>query len=226
MSLTVNIWKGFQDGWGNKLSQKEVSRYLKWGRPIIVENLGEDTFSVFCRETGNEFARLQLAAPKFRQSINKTNFRYGVFGLSIYRALVNEFGFKKERAAGVLTEIMCEVAKQVIEHSLSTRFFLSNIAKFKPLKSMMERSMFSLSEQDGWFIRKAESEAYLAVDIRQCGLVKWLGEQGAPEICSAFCETDYVTAKYMKGLRFVRTKTLANGDSICDFRYFKENKKQ
>jgi hypothetical protein len=207
----------------SEMSWKEVSGYLKWGRPIIIKNLGEGEFGGFCRETKGEFARLQPQAPKFRQSINKTNFRYGVFGLSIYRVLVNDFGFEKERAVGLLTEIMCGVTKQDIEHSLFTRLSLSSVAKLKPLKSMMERSMFSLSEQDGWFIRKAESEAYLAFDVRQCGLVKWLEEQGAPEICSAFCETDHVSAKYMKGLRFVRAKTLANGDDLCDFRYFKEH---
>ena len=208
------------------MNKKELIKLINWCRPVIIKNIRKDNFSIFYKKTIDEFSKLQLNAPKFHQPVNKDNFHFAVFGLSIYKVLKNEFKFKEGKAISILTIIIDEAIKQHCKHLFILRFFMGKMSKSKFVKNMMEKRMLSLNEADGWFIKKAESEAYIAFDIYQCGLLKYLKEQDAPEICCAFCKADYTIAKYMKGLKFVRTKTLANGNNICDFRYFKENKKE
>lgn len=206
------------------MNERKLAKFVNLCRPVIVKNISKDKFGIFYKKTIDEFQKLQPDAPQFHQPVNKDNFRFALFGLSIYRVLANEFEFEEGKAINALTVIIDEAVKQHYKHSPVRRFFMSKIGKFRFLKNMMEKQMLSLNEPNGWSIKKAESDAYIALDIHQCGLLKYLKEQGAPEICCTFCEADYAIATYMQGLKFVRTKTIVNGDDICNFRYIKESK--
>jgi hypothetical protein len=61
--------------------------------------------------------------------------------------------------------------------------------------------------------------------MTKCGLLDWFRDQGASEIAPIACEGDLIRTESLKGLKFIRTKTIANGDEICDFRFVKHNKK-
>jgi len=52
----------------------------------------------------------------------------------------------------------------------------------------------------------------------------WFREQGVLEIAPIACEGDYIQFALWKGLKFIRTKTLAGGDEVCDFRFVKVKK--
>jgi hypothetical protein len=58
-------------------------------------------------------------------------------------------------------------------------------------------------------------------DNTECGIIKFFNQQDAPEIVRYFCMLDEVQAKGYDQL-FFRSKTLANGDDRCDFRYKKK----
>ena len=77
-------------------------------------------------------------------------------------------------------------------------------------------------EEYGWAAEFPKSDAYIAVNVTRCGLVKWFKRQGVPEIAPIACEGDFVWAEFMTGLELRRAKTLAKGDHICDFRYVKK----
>ncbi|MCX6078249.1 MAG: L-2-amino-thiazoline-4-carboxylic acid hydrolase [Chloroflexi bacterium] len=55
------------------------------------------------------------------------------------------------------------------------------------------------------------------VDYTECGIVKYLTEQGAPELAPYLCWLDYPMCAAM-GMGLIRTKTLALGDKKCNFR--------
>ena len=206
------------------MNEKEMIERLNWCHPVIVKYVEENQFDVFRKKTLTESRTLQPQAPTYTQSVNKQNFGLGVFGLSMYRILMREYGFEQAEAIDILGEIISELARQTREHSPFMRFVYSRISRHKFLVNMMNKQMLSLDEPHGWLIEIPESDAYWAMDIVQCGLVKYLAEQGAPEICRVFCDADYVAAEYMTGLELVRTKTLAEGDDVCDFRYFLERR--
>ena len=206
-----------------KMKEKEVVKRLKWSRPVIVKNVGEDRYELFCEKTLNEFQKIEPGSPTYHESMNRQNFSLGVLGLSIYRVLLGEFGFEKAPAFDVLNEFICDTARQTREHSIIMTFMQSKLSSWKFILKMVNKKMEFPYEPDGWSFKIPKSDAYLAMDVLECGLVKYLKEQGAPEICRAFCNADYVAAEYMTGLEFVRTKTLADGGDLCDFRYYKED---
>jgi len=80
----------------------------------------------------------------------------------------------------------------------------------------------SQDEEYGWATEFPESDAYLALNFTRCGLADWFRDQGVPEIAPIACEGDFIVAEFLTGLELKRTKTIAGGDDICDFRYVKE----
>jgi hypothetical protein len=56
------------------------------------------------------------------------------------------------------------------------------------------------------------------VDYTECGIVKYLAEQGAPELAPYLCWLDYPMCAAMR-MGLIRTKTLALGDKKCNFRF-------
>ena len=87
------------------------------------------------------------------------------------------------------------------------------------------KKRMNTTEEKGWLGEIIEDkETVISFNCTQCGLMIWLKDQGAPEICPALCNTDYVTAEYMSGLKLIRTKVIGYGDDICDFRYYLKDK--
>ena len=63
----------------------------------------------------------------------------------------------------------------------------------------------------------------LGYDYTQCGICKLFKDEGCFELAHYMCQMDYPMAD-MIGIKLKRTKTLANGDNVCDFRYSKLDK--
>ncbi|MCT4686538.1 L-2-amino-thiazoline-4-carboxylic acid hydrolase [Vallitalea sp.] len=200
---------------------KQAQKVLKLSNEVIKKNIGKEKMQEFINQTLINYRNIEPYARKYKQNLNKKNFNYGVLGLSMYRTLRDDFRMEQETSVNILTELLKGITAKVIESSRITLFFISKTSKYKFIKKLLEKNMYSLTEPNGWKMKRCKSDAYIAFDICKCGLYDWLVEQGAEEICVAFCETDYVSAKYMKDIKFVRNKTIASGCKVCDFRYYK-----
>jgi hypothetical protein len=88
----------------------------------------------------------------------------------------------------------------------------------------LKRFTFKKDEKYGWASDFPQSDAYIAFNMTKCGLSDWFRDQGAPEIASIACEGDFIWTKLLTGLEFIRTKTIANGNDVCDFRFLKKQK--
>ena len=65
------------------------------------------------------------------------------------------------------------------------------------------------------------NESYdLGYDYHECGICKLCQDEGCPELAVYLCRMDYVLADIMN-MKLVRTGTIAEGASCCDFRYSK-----
>ena len=60
-------------------------------------------------------------------------------------------------------------------------------------------------------------------DIKECAIHKFWRSQGLEEFVPYLCLTDWAKWKSI-GIAVERTRTIANGDEICDFRYCREKK--
>jgi len=214
----------------SKQTQKVVARYrkqwrdyLQWCRPLTEEKIGAANYNCYYQSTFAEFEHLLPELPVFEQAANNNNFHRLPFALSQYRVLLGEFGYTQEAAFETLDALVSEQCRQELEHSPAMRGFMGMMHTWPWLFRQLMGTQIRLSEASGWLFDASEHrEASWAFNCTQCGLMLWLTEQGAPEICPVFCNTDYVTAAYMTGLKLVRTKTIGYGDALCDFGYYGE----
>lgn len=73
---------------------------------------------------------------------------------------------------------------------------------------------------DDWVFEVVEGNGQgfaFGVDYTECGVVKYLAREGAPELAPYLCWIDYPSFAAMS-LRLDRTETLAQGGQRCDFR--------
>lgn len=63
----------------------------------------------------------------------------------------------------------------------------------------------------------------LGYDYHECGICKLCQDEGCPELAAYLCRMDYVLADIMH-MELVRTGTIAEGSSYCDFRYSRPHK--
>ena len=61
------------------------------------------------------------------------------------------------------------------------------------------------------------------LDITECGLVKFWSAQGLEEFTPYLCLTDWALWRAI-GIETMRTQTIANGATYCDFRYIRKGK--
>ena len=73
---------------------------------------------------------------------------------------------------------------------------------------------------DDWVFEIVEGDGrdfVFGVDYTECGVVKYLAREGAPELAPYLCWIDYPQFAAMH-LRLDRTETIAQGGQRCDFR--------
>jgi len=61
------------------------------------------------------------------------------------------------------------------------------------------------------------------LDMTECGLVKFWSAQGLEEFTPYLCLTDWALWRAI-GIKTIRTQTIANGATHCDFRYIRKGK--
>lgn len=62
------------------------------------------------------------------------------------------------------------------------------------------------------------------MDVLSCPVVNALVEIGMPEVAPVMCAIDQVYSTGYRGIKFRRTKSVAEGDDCCDYRYMREKK--
>ena len=72
-----------------------------------------------------------------------------------------------------------------------------------------------------YFVEKDGQDFDYGINYTECGLVKYCKSQGVPELAPYICLNDFPKSRTLgTGLR--RSKTIANGDGFCNFRYKKD----
>ena len=209
--------------------KQEVLQFQKTCRPIIDQQLGAEHYDRFCKATLKEYDGFASRIPVLEDSNNKNLFLANApFMLSTYRALLGEFNLSQKDALDKLLQISNFKHRQKFENpSLVMKFFAPRVARYEFIKDLfLKKFVFKKDEKYGWASEFPQSDAYIAINFTRCGLTDWFRDQGAPEITPIACEGDYIWTRLLTGLKFIRTKTIGNGDKICDFRFVKiENHK-
>ena len=64
-----------------------------------------------------------------------------------------------------------------------------------------------------------DNKTCFAANTYRCFILDTLTQYNVPELTSLYCKTDDWLAGEVPKIRWLRTKTLANGDELCGFRW-------
>jgi hypothetical protein len=176
-----------------------------------------DRLAAVMAAVAEDEAGLQREAPTFRNPVNQGFFANAVSGAALYRTLRN---YGRDDALAAVEAVMAEMVRQDMEGSRLKKLAFANLHRFRPVATLLTALFCRLNEEKGWKARAVDSDAFLAVDFHQCGLLNYFTGLGIPELCCAYCKGDDIVATYLKGLNFQREQLLANGDPVCSFRYY------
>lgn len=79
-----------------------------------------------------------------------------------------------------------------------------------------------MRKSDLWESTQRREKNFFDVTIQKCLWHTACAENGCPELCRLFCDSDNVAYGGLKKLGFARTKTLGCGGDCCDFHFFRK----
>lgn len=223
--LSAGCTKGENE---KEIHKIEIIKFQNWCKPIISELFGANNYNRFCQAALREYDDFASQLPYFEDEMNKSLFTANCpWMLSNYRVLMGEFNLNQKEALDKLRQISnYKHRKKFKNQSIIMKFIYPRIANYDFLRdATLEKFTIKKDEKYGWATVLPKSDAYIAVDFTKCGLTDWFRDQGVPEIAPIACEGDYIQFELWKGLKFIRTKTIAKGDGICDMRFYKIDKK-
>ena len=200
---------------------KDFDKTIKNVKHIFLERYGDEKVSSFIKETRAEYERIIPLLPDVGVKQPFVQFVIGTgMSLAIYNIL---------KKSGEQTE---EIGKLIY---LLSNHIMSSYPKiyYKILGGFYFSKKFIQNAQKGAIIskKKLHPESYVfnfipgdgkafdyGIDYLECASCKFLHQQKADELASYICPIDIIySEKFGWGLK--RTKTIADGNDICDFRF-------
>ena len=190
-------------------------------RRQLTVSLGEQNAREVMGKTQALYRNIVLRSPSIggRENPNIMNVLVAAFVAAIYKA-----------ADGKLSsERMGEVFSNAVEQATAFKLFARFTGKRNFTRHWQDkRHAWAVASQGkvhpadfvSAFVYGKTVNEY-GVNYRECGICKLLQRENCAELAPQLCKFDYVTAKYM-GCTLTRTKTIANGDEMCDF-WFSKN---
>jgi hypothetical protein len=140
--------------------------------------------------------------------------------VTFYRVFVRH-GYAKDQACSVIRESLLESARPMAKafQAMGRLPFFFSLLRF-----MCPASVKTSFGETGWRIEwKENSGRRIAFDAHSCFYDAILKKYGTPELLPFFCELDDIVYGNIPRIKWGRTKTIGNGDAICDFCFFKED---
>lgn len=129
------------------------------------------------------------------------------------------------RKTGLSPEENFRVLEEGIAGSKLFKMFLGSAESYLSEKKMNQRKKLAaethkhIYENDWvWDIVEKDETYDGGYDYTECGVCKLFQDEGAFELAKYVCRLDFVMFD-MIGITLTRTKTIADGDDSCDFRF-------
>ncbi len=202
---------------------REIKSAIPHYRKFIAQDYGKDIAESVVSETIQRFEALLSGIPYIGGSENilTENLYLSAAMLAMYQSL---------KARGGTVE---EIARLIYQGTSSfyTSFPFRLMLRWQgrqlfDRKRIDQRQRAAAASQkkrftEDWIFDVVEGDGKdfeFGVDYTECGIVKYLAEQGAPELAPYLCWLDYPMCKAMQ-VKLVRTETIAQGCERCNFRF-------
>jgi hypothetical protein len=201
-------------------------RYKKYFAQTVRKNFPEQSDQLIT-ETENHFSHISKDTRFAATSKNPIDRRldFSAYFLALVQTL-DERGETFERIREICLEIVIEYVKpknrfQQFMKKLPPKLIGTRVADL--LLKVFSKKVSQNANPDGFIahIITDENETYgfgYGVDIIECGICKLFKKHHYEKYASILCEIDKVTSG-LAGLELIRTGTIANGATKCDFRF-------
>ena len=202
---------------------REIRFAIPHYRRFIEPAYGKDVAEAVVAETIQRFEALLPEIPYIGGSENilTENLYLSAAMLALYQSL---------KARGKSVEEVTRLIYQgtaSLYSSFPFRWLLKwqGIQLFSKKRIEQRRRAAAISQQklypDDWVFDIVDGDGQtfeFGVDYTECGIVKYLTREGAPELAPYLCWLDYPMCKSMR-VKLVRTETIAQGCERCNFRF-------
>jgi hypothetical protein len=200
-----------------------MNRHLGIWKRILSQRRAPAVAEALIGHIERELSQLQASQPRMANPYLQAQWDDLIApGLALYRVLSAE-GTQDREAVLAEVEVLFEASFFVRERKMVK--LLNLIPDPFPLVRLGLRSMTKNHYLPGASEVIEDSKDCFAVNTTRCFIMDTLTKYGAPELTSLYCKTDDWLAAEVPKVRWLRTKTLANGDELCDFRWCRQNVK-
>ena len=202
---------------------REVRLAIPHFRKLFVKTYGKEAGEATAKEAMQRFEALLPDIPYIGGDANRLTATLYMTAamLAMYQAL----RARGESAEGAVRLIYLGASN--LYGSFPTRLLMrwQGRKQFSRKRIDQRRRDAAVSQQrrypDDWVFTIVEGDGRTfewGIDYTECGIVKHLDQQGAPELAPYLCWLDYPSFAAM-GVKLIRSETLAQGCQKCDFRF-------
>jgi hypothetical protein len=180
---------------------------------VMVRNrFSREIAEEICRKANEYSDEYSNAHPDAYGSALKVSYPFA----GVYKAL-QEYVSKEEAL-----QMMRDYAPVIGEKARKTYWRFTSIPGMPSLlwNNFVKIMSSAASEKKGYKSRMLGVNGnHAGLDILSCPIVNALVEIGMPEVAPVMCAIDQVYGNGYRGIEFRRTKSVAEGDDCCDYRY-------
>ena len=203
----------------NNIKFKIISVFFKL-KSTLKQELGKDMCRQVVDKTKYYYKELDKSKPK-EKGVMRIHRTMWILGLSLYRAMQDELGNRDD-----LVDIVLKVMwRSALCDSIRMQAFFVRRSNdpfnlFLRLLGPRNERFFTCPP---WEKVEVEIENGVGWDQLQCPVYEFFKEENELDLTRAYCDIDKLIADLVPNVvELRRQRTLAKGDSSCDFYYYKK----
>ena len=203
----------------NNIKFKLISVFFKL-KSTLKQELGKDMCRQVVDKTKYYYKELDKSKPK-EKGIMRFHRTLWILGLALYRAMQDELGDRDD-----LVDIIHKVIWRSVPCDLM-RIQAFFVRRSKDPYNLFLKLLGPRNEQfflcPPWEKVEVELENGIGWDQLKCPIYDFFKEEGVVGLTKAYCDIDKLVAELVPNhIELIRQRTLADGDSCCDFYYYKK----
>lgn len=202
----------------NALSNRQLVNTLATWHRELTKTWGKDKATQFVQQVQTRYEGLYAQRKRLSNRALRTHLENHILpGLALYQELRAD-GLEQDDALNLTASLFAgsvEPQQRSMARLGRLPFFYSL------LKLVIRPTMKRQYPAEGWNMEWVEvSQDQIAFNIHRCFYLDTLTEYGAPELTALFCRFDDLVFEHMSPrVSWERTRTLARGGDLCDFRF-------
>jgi hypothetical protein len=189
-------------------------------RSTLKRELGKDMSSQVLDKAKHYYKELDRSKPK-EKGIMRLHRTLWIVGLAVYRAMEDESGDRDD---------LVDIIQIVMWRSVLCDLIRMQAFFIRQSKDPYNLFLKLLGPRNEWFFTcppwekvEVELENGIGWDQVKCPVYNFFRDEDNVELTKAYCNLDRLIADLVPDhIELRRERTLANGDSSCDFYYYKK----